>query len=87
MNPKLGAPFSGARRLVWSLVSSLRATLVALWVAIRERSPRKLVALLKEGSPLEEFIQSLLAAVFWVLLFAPVIIVPFYYLWLSVLPK
>ncbi len=87
MNSKLGAPFGGARGLVWSLVSSLRATLVALWAAIRERSLGKLVALLSEGSPLEEFIQSLLTAVFWILLFAPVIIVPLYYLGLSVIPK
>lgn len=52
-------------------------------VAARERKPSKLASLLKEGSPLEQLIKSLAVPAFWVLLVAPLVLVPFYYMVVS----
>jgi hypothetical protein len=79
--------FSFVKRIVVSIVSSLKATLVSLGAAMRQRSLSRLLDLLKEGSPLEDLIDSVLVAVFWVLLLAPVLLVPLYYLALSVMPR
>ncbi len=87
MVPVVGPLLSFANHLVWSIITSLKATLLDLVGAIRQRSLSKLIGLLKEGSPLEDLINNLLIAVFWVLVLAPVLLIPIYYLTLSVLPK
>lgn len=67
------------------LVSSLRQTLVELLSALSHGDLDKLVSLVKDGSPLELFIDRLLSVVFWVLLVMPLILVPVYYLSLGLL--
>lgn len=78
---------SFVKRVVVSIVSSLKATLLHLWAAVRQHSLARFLDLLKEGSPLEDLIDSVLVAVFWVLLLAPVLLIPIYYLALSVMPR
>jgi hypothetical protein len=51
--------------------------------AIRQRKAALLVGLLKEGSPLESVVNSIASALFWFLALAPVLLVPVYYLLLS----
>jgi len=58
-------------------------TASAVAAAFRHHRPSELVALAREGSPLELLIQSALSAALWVLVLAPVLIVPAYYLLLS----
>lgn len=64
-------------------LKSLRETVSALADALKQRSVRKLVALVSEGSPLESFIQRALGLAFWVLIVAPILLVPVYYLILT----
>jgi len=66
-----------------SIFSSLRLTLSAIASSARHRSTSELLALIKDGSPLELFIKGLLSAAFWVLVLAPVLIVPAFYLLVS----
>ncbi len=87
MVPVVSPLFSFVRHLVSSILSSLKATIVDLLAAVRQRSLARLVALLREGSPLEDLVNNLLVAVFWVLVLAPLILIPLYYLALSVVPK
>ncbi len=87
MVPAIGPLLSFAKLAVGSILYSLKATLVHIVGAIRQRSLTKLVELLKEGSPLEDLINNLLVAVFWVLVLAPVLLAPIYYLALSVMPN
>ncbi len=77
------SPFDSVKRAGASIISSLRMTVLALANAVRRRRPSELVALAKEGSPLEQLVKGLLSAAFWVLVLAPVLIVPAYYLLLS----
>jgi hypothetical protein len=70
-------------QLLRSIVSSLTRTLSDLGVALRTRSSSKLVGLVREGSPLESFLDSLLSLVFWVLLLSPLFLVPALYLIVS----
>jgi len=74
----------GLIELLKSIVVSLKATLLELEVALRRRSGPRLLVLLSEGSPLESLIDSTLSVVFWVLIFAPVILVPAFYLLFSI---
>ena len=67
--------------------SSLKSTVGELIAAIKHRSLTRFVNLFREGSPLEDLIDSILLPVFWVLVLAPVLLVPLYYLALSVMPK
>ncbi|MBI3859214.1 MAG: hypothetical protein HY296_03095 [Thaumarchaeota archaeon] len=67
-----------------SILSSLTETLKSIFEALRERKLSKLVSLLKEGSPLEKLIDNVLLTVFWVLVVAPVVLAPLYFLALSV---
>jgi adenylate kinase len=87
MTQTAGSLFSFVRRVVVSIISSLKATLLHLGAAIRQHSLAKLLDLLKGGSPLEDLIDSVLVAVFWVLLLAPALLVPIYYLALSVMQR
>lgn len=66
-----------------SLLSSLKGTLFELAGALRARSGSRIVALISEGSPLESFVDSLLGLVFWVLILAPLVLVPVLYLLMS----
>ncbi len=66
-----------------SLVSSLAQTLTALLRALKHRKSSELVALVREGSPLERFVDELLSVAFWILVLAPVILVPLYFLLVS----
>ena len=84
--PIIGPALSVGKGLVWGILSSLKLTLLAIVAALRLQSLSILVALLKEGSPLESLIDDLLTLVFWVLILAPVILVPIYYLGLSLMP-
>ena len=67
-----------------SIVASLKLTAKELAWAAKERNLSRAFALLREGSPLESAISNILYVVFLVLLFAPVVIVPAYYLLLAV---
>ena len=67
------------------LISSLKQTLVELLSALSHGDLDRLVSLVKDGSPLELFIDRLLVVVFWVLLVLPLILVPVYYLSLGLL--
>jgi hypothetical protein len=72
----LGA-VQGVAKSIWS---SFLQTLHALTAAIRNRRGSDIVALAREGSPLEGLIENLLSAAFWILVLAPVLLVPVYYL-------
>ncbi len=66
-----------------SLWSSLAQTADALIRALKHRKGSEVVDLVKEGSPLERLVESLLSVAFWVLVLAPVLLVPLYYLLVS----
>jgi len=70
-------------QLLRAIASSLKGTLSYLFIALRTRNGSKLVALLKEGSPLESLLDSTLALVFWVLILAPLMLLPVIYLLMS----
>ena len=71
------------RRAVASIATSLRLTVLAFAAAIRSGRTSDLAALLEEGSPLELLAKGLLSAAFWVLALAPLLLVPAYYLLVS----
>lgn len=71
------------RGIVSPIWSSLTQTVSALIGALRRRSGTDVIALIKEGSPLERLVESLLSAAFWVLALMPFLLVPIYYLVLS----
>lgn len=75
--------FSASVDLLRSILTSLRDTLSALAAAVRRRNSSDLAALIMEGSPLEGFVDNLLSAAFWILVLAPVLLVPIYYLAVS----
>jgi hypothetical protein len=64
-------------------LSSLKSTISEVESAVKHRRPSILIGLLREGSPLEALVNSVVSAVFWVLVLAPVFLVPVYYLLLS----
>lgn len=66
-----------------SVLSSLKMTLKELSLAAREHDLVRLSALLREGSPLEGAIRGVLHLVFMVLLVAPILLTPAYYLLLT----
>jgi len=70
-------------QLVRATLSSLKRTLLDLGSALRSRSGRKAMSLLREGSPLESFVDSLLTLVFWVVVLTPFILFPVVYLFMS----
>ena len=72
-----------ALKLAQSILDSLEAVLTEIRAGIRERDPRRIVRLLKEGSPLESLVEQVPLATLWVLLVARVVLVPAYYLVLS----
>ena len=84
--PIIGPVVTFVKGLLWAIISSLRQTIIAIATALRLRSLTTLIGLLKEGSPLESLVNNVLSAVFWVLLVAPVVLVPIYYLALSLKP-
>ena len=77
------SPFDSVRRAGASIISSLRLTVSAFVGAVRRGRTSELAALAKEGSPLELLLKGLISAAFWILVLAPVLIVPAYYLLLS----
>ncbi len=83
MSKTSSSPLAAARRLGASIAASTKGTFSLVAVAARERKPSKLASLLKEGSPLEQLIKSLAVPAFWVLLVAPLVLVPFYYMVVS----
>jgi hypothetical protein len=76
-------PLESVRRSVASGARSLRLTLSAVAGAAGRRSPSELSALVKEGSPLEALIRGVLSAAFWLAVLAPIVLVPAYYLLIS----
>jgi hypothetical protein len=66
-----------------ALLPALRTTIGELVGAARERDITRLSALLRGGSPLETTIKELVYILFLLLLFAPVVILPAYYLILA----
>ena len=77
------SPLGSVKRAAGSILSSLKMTASAAGHALRSGRPSELVALLREGSPLELLVKELASAAFWVLVLAPVLIVPAYYLLVS----
>jgi hypothetical protein len=73
------------RQLALDIFSAFKQTLVDLARAVKSRNLTKLVALVKEGSPFESLLDRLLVVVFWVLVALPMVLVPIYYLALSLL--
>jgi hypothetical protein len=76
-------PLGSIKKSGESIFSSLKLTASEVAAALRHRRPSELAALAREGSPLELLIQSVLSVAFWVLVLAPVLIVPAYYLLIS----
>jgi hypothetical protein len=64
-------------------LQSLKSTISEAGSAVRHRRVDALVGLLKEGSPLETLVNSVASALFWVLVLAPILLVPVYYLLVS----
>ena len=65
---------------VSSLLSRIKLSCKELAMAIGGRDKARIAALLREGSPLDASIRGVLYYVFVALLLAPVVIVPAYYL-------
>jgi len=76
---------NGLRQLLKSILTSLLGTVSELASALRSRSGSRAVSLLREGSPLESFVDSLLILVFWVLVLSPFILFPVVYLFMSLM--
>ena len=72
-----------SKRALDTVASSIKLTLVEIGLAVKGKEPSRIIALLREGSPLEATINDLLYYVFVALLFAPIVIVPAYYLFLT----
>lgn len=72
-----------ARQWLYALLTSLKRTLLDLGTAVKLRSGKRLVALVSDGSPLESSIEGILGLAFRVVILAPVILVPAYYLLLA----
>ena len=66
-----------------SLSTSLKFTLAAVSRAVRTRRYSEFQDLGREGSPLDTLIRGLLSAAFWLLALSPFLIVPAYYLLMS----
>lgn len=78
--------FVGAlRQLLLAMASSLANTVSELGSALKTRSGSRAFSLLREGSPLESFVDSLLSLVFWVLVLSPFIFFPVIYLFMSLM--
>ncbi len=73
------------RQLLSATVSSLSKTLSELGSALKTGSGSRAFSLLREGSPLESFLDSLLSLVFWVLVLSPFILFPVVYLFVSLM--
>lgn len=73
------------RQLLSATVSSLSKTLSELGSALKTRSGSRAFSLLREGSPLESFLDSLLSLVFWVLVLSPFVFFPVVYLFVSLM--
>jgi hypothetical protein len=65
------------------LLTRLFCTGRDLYVALRQRDPAAIYAVFKEGSPLESLLSQLLGLAFWVFLLLPTVLVPVYYLVVS----
>ena len=76
---------NGLLKLLRSILSSLAATFRELGSAVRTRSGSKAVSLIREGSPLESFVESLLTLVFWIVVLSPFIFFPVIYLFMSLM--
>ena len=75
----------GLVQLLKSILSSLRGTLSDLGSALKTRSGSKAFSLLREGSPLEALVDSLLTLVFWVLVLTPFVLFPVVYLFMALM--
>lgn len=75
----------GLWQLLKSILSSLVGTLSDLAAALRTRSGSKAFSLLREGSPLESFVDSLLTLVFWVIVLTPFVLFPIVYLFMALM--
>jgi len=74
---------NSALQLLRSILSSLKMTVSDLASALKSRSGPKAMSLLREGSPLESFVDSLLTLVFWVVVLTPFILFPVVYLFMA----
>lgn len=75
----------GLLQLLRSILSSLSKTAGELASALRSRSGSRAASLLREGSPLELFVKSLLTLVFWVVVLSPFIFFPVVYLFMTLM--
>ena len=73
----------GLLQLLKGILSSLKRTGAELGSAVKTRSGSRAFSLLREGSPLESFVDSLLTLVFWVVVLTPFILFPAAYLFMS----
>lgn len=76
---------NGLRRLLLAMLSSLKGTASELASALRTKSGSRALSLLREGSPLESLVDSVLTLVFWVLVLSPFIFFPVAYLFFSLM--
>jgi len=72
-------------QLLKSILSSLLRTLSDLATALKTGSGSKAFSLLREGSPLESFVDSLLTLVFWVVVLTPFVLFPVVYLFMALM--
>ena len=75
----------GLLQLLKSILNSLLGTLSDLATALRMRSGSKAFSLLREGSPLESFVDSLLSLVFWIVVLTPFVLFPVVYLFMALM--
>jgi hypothetical protein len=75
----------GLLQLLKAIVSSLLGTLSDLASALRNRSGSKAFSLLREGSPLESLVDSVLSLVFWIVVLTPFVLFPVVYLFMALM--
>jgi len=81
--PIIGPILSWTKNVVWSILSSLKKTLLALIWALDHRSLQMVYAIFSDGSPLETLVDNVLALAFWILFLVPFVLVPIFFLALS----
>jgi len=69
-----------SKSTILGIVQSLKSTIATLLAALKEKSLAKLLSLLYDGSSLEDLVDGVVVVACWVLLLLPVILVPIYYL-------
>jgi hypothetical protein len=68
------------KRLLDDIMTQLITTTFLLITAVKERSMKKGIDLLRDGAPVELLIDDVVEVVCWVLVVLPMLLIPVYYL-------